>query len=693
MNSFARRSELRAASVALALALSLAPRAAAAPVTAPGAGATALVHVNILPMDSDRALLDQTLLFREGRIGEIQPSKSFKVPRGATVVECGGRWLVPGLYDCSARVDDASLPLFVSYGVTAVRATSPGRTSLLALRDAVAAGERTGPRLFVVAPALGGEGDRDADPVESPLEARTAVAEARALGFDGLALGAHVAPLVHATVADASQQLGVALSGAVPERVAPSRALASGQRTREGLAPEVSLESGELAVADPKARAAAIAASGAWIVPELARHRARASRASLDSLLAADAVRALPARTRTRWARTYGAEAARPDYAGRGAWTFVKQLESAGARLVAGSGAGAPFVAPGVSLLDELDALVACGFTPWRALRAATRDAAECLGDLATSGTIEPNKRADFLLLDSDPRLGLAALRKPSGLFLGGRFLPADSLRARRAPASDAPRKRFAPLEPLAVSNGYRYARYELSDGASVIGEERLLLGPSPEGLRQLRAQCDVDGPEATVTELRADFGIDGRGTRVRLTRDAGGSRWTLDATRPDAALSALHVWDPAAVTLRGALPRVGEVAFTLPLAEGATLGTPDVSADVAFPMVANFQLLLDRADRLTRGASVLLPFARVVADDECWGARRVWRESVARIERLEDVRLQTVEGEQDGRSYRVELAADRDGSPRALVVSVGPDGLVHEVRDPALGLVATRVR
>ncbi len=59
----------------------------------------AVAHVTIIPMDTDRLLVDQTLLIEGGRIVAMGPSSSFELPPGYAVVEGTGKYLMPGLAD------------------------------------------------------------------------------------------------------------------------------------------------------------------------------------------------------------------------------------------------------------------------------------------------------------------------------------------------------------------------------------------------------------------------------------------------------------------------------------------------------------------------------------------------------------------------------------------------------------------
>jgi hypothetical protein len=73
----------------------------------------------------------------------------------------------------------------------------------------------------------------------------------------------------------------------------------------------------------------------------------------------------------------------------------------------------------GLALLEEVSLLAGCGFTPMAAIQAATRDSAAALG-LRDTGTIEPGKRADLVLLAADPLADLANLRHPWRVVKGG---------------------------------------------------------------------------------------------------------------------------------------------------------------------------------------------------------------------------------------------------------------------------------
>lgn len=84
----------------------------------------------------------------------------------------------------------------------------------------------------------------------------------------------------------------------------------------------------------------------------------------------------------------------------------IRRAIAAGVRIAFGTDTG---VTPHGRNLDELPLLVECGMTPAQALHAATGSAAELMGLDAELGTLEPGKRADLVIVDGDP-LDLADL-------------------------------------------------------------------------------------------------------------------------------------------------------------------------------------------------------------------------------------------------------------------------------------------
>jgi imidazolonepropionase-like amidohydrolase len=105
----------------------------------------------------------------------------------------------------------------------------------------------------------------------------------------------------------------------------------------------------------------------------------------------------------------------------------VRALHRAGAPLLAGTDAGIGITAPGSSLPQELEHLVAAGLTPYEALRAATADAARFLGVEDQIGTIRPGMRADLVLVRGNPLAFIGSVGSVVGVVLRGEWIEAGA--------------------------------------------------------------------------------------------------------------------------------------------------------------------------------------------------------------------------------------------------------------------------
>lgn len=82
----------------------------------------------------------------------------------------------------------------------------------------------------------------------------------------------------------------------------------------------------------------------------------------------------------------------------------------AGMNIAAGTDAGTPFN-PHDGLVEEMIQMVQIGLTPQRTLLSATREGAVNAGVSEVTGTIEPGKAADLIVVDGDPLADITALR------------------------------------------------------------------------------------------------------------------------------------------------------------------------------------------------------------------------------------------------------------------------------------------
>jgi imidazolonepropionase-like amidohydrolase len=83
-------------------------------------------------------------------------------------------------------------------------------------------------------------------------------------------------------------------------------------------------------------------------------------------------------------------------------------------------------VTAGFSVHKELRLLCEAGLTPFEAIQAGTINAAHCLNKANEIGTIEPGKKADLLLVNTNPLDDIDALRAYCGVMIKGQWMSRD---------------------------------------------------------------------------------------------------------------------------------------------------------------------------------------------------------------------------------------------------------------------------
>jgi len=150
----------------------------------------ALTHVQVLDGTGAPPRSDQTILIRNGRIAEVGPAGSMKVPAGVRTMDLNGHTVIPGLLGMhnhlfytaaggrAAQMSYTGPRLYLAAGVTTIR-TAGGRSPYaeINLRHNINRGRVPGPRIHLTAPYITGDsGGGSMDVVTSPDEARRFVA-------------------------------------------------------------------------------------------------------------------------------------------------------------------------------------------------------------------------------------------------------------------------------------------------------------------------------------------------------------------------------------------------------------------------------------------------------------------------------------------------------------------------------------
>jgi len=150
----------------------------------------ALTHVLLVDGTGGAPKPHQTVVIRAGRIAEVGPVGSVRVPAGARVMDLSGSTVIPGIIGLhdhlfytaaggrAVQMNYTGPRLYLGSGVTTIRTTgSRSPYAEINLKDAIDHGFTPGPRIHITAPYItGSQGGGAMAVVNSPESARRFVA-------------------------------------------------------------------------------------------------------------------------------------------------------------------------------------------------------------------------------------------------------------------------------------------------------------------------------------------------------------------------------------------------------------------------------------------------------------------------------------------------------------------------------------
>jgi imidazolonepropionase-like amidohydrolase len=427
-----------------------------------GSTTVAFVGVNVIPMDRERVLQNQTVIVKNGVIAEIGDARRVKVPKDAVTVDGKGKYLMPGLVDMHTHMlsdDDFpdalaedELRIMVANGVTTIRFMI-GTPEQLALRARSAKNEIVAPTIFSASPHLTGREQGNDFVVNTPEEAREAVRKSKAAGYDFIKITTFIKAECYDAAVDEAAKIGIRVVGHADSRfVGVERAWKAKQQIEhldgymELLVKDDSPVKGsvsDLYIYDinnwksldfiDESRIPDVAkktvAANPFVDPTQHFMKNTFGRArSEESIRAQPDFRFYPARIQDRYIdfqkRT---RLNQVPLETRARWIayrdkLIKAIYDAGGKIMAGSDTPEFLWLYGFSMHRELQALKDAGLPNYAVLEAGTRNAHEYLGTLSKNGTVEEGKVADLILLNANPIENVSATWDRAGVVLRGRW-------------------------------------------------------------------------------------------------------------------------------------------------------------------------------------------------------------------------------------------------------------------------------
>src|SRR5579859_3291731 len=385
---------------------------------APGRSAsfcTAVAGVNIVPMDHERVLPDQTVVVRGERIARVAPAAQLDASKDCTVIDGRGGYLVPGLIDShvhlplNGRADQLlTLQMLLYNGVT-TGINMEGSPAILALRNEIRDKALDLPTLFSTGIFIQQPAFMTADQVAQEVKAE------RAAGYDFIKVHGDLTQEADDALIDAAREAHIRVAGHVPSNLGIDAAL--GRQALIVHAEEYLYSYFQFHRALPKDTAEIdrmvkeiaqrTAASGTWVSPTLSVfHQIILQAADVNAVLARPEMQYIPRHMTTGaavGAKNFGFYPPDNPYVKR--WPpekipyllaqysimlkLTRALRDAGVPLLAGTDPFVPCVVPGFSLKDEFDQLYAAGLTPYEVLQSATSNGARFLDEAKEVGEIK----------------------------------------------------------------------------------------------------------------------------------------------------------------------------------------------------------------------------------------------------------------------------------------------------------------
>ncbi len=447
--------------ILFALALLSAPSALVQKFIQVDAPVVALRHVRLIDGTGKPGAADRTILLEHGRISALG-GPGLKLPEGAKVLDLPGHTVIPGLVGMhdhlfypgklemgANRREESfyneqpfSFPrLYLAAGVTTARTTGSLEPYLdLSLKKMIDGGEIPGPRLFLTAPYL--EGAKSAIP---QLHALPDAAAARRMveywadeGFSSFKVYNFVTRAQLQAIVEAAHarklkvtahlcsvgyreaaQIGVDVleHGLFADsEFAPGKQADECPKGKNGLN-EVDLASGEIKSLIQLLVDKHVSIDSTLAVMEslYRAHQHEPDPRGLAVLLPETRASVLAAHALLAKRGPERAPVLKKGMA------FELAFVRAGGHLMAGSdptGIGA--VLAGFGDQRNVELLVEAGFTASEAIRIATLNGAEGLGIAAETGSVEPGKRADLIVLKGDPEQRIADIENVEIVFKDG---------------------------------------------------------------------------------------------------------------------------------------------------------------------------------------------------------------------------------------------------------------------------------
>lgn len=432
-----------------------------------------ITHAEIIDVISGNVRSDMTIGIRNDSIITVQEgSKGFTSDQ---VIDASGKYVIPGLWDMHVHFrggdeliqeNKSLLPLFTANGITGVREAGGDMTNeIFKWREAIQNGSLIGPKIYTSGPKLDGPRATWAGsiPVVTQEDAVSAIDSLEAMNADFIKLyDSRVTREAYLWILEETERRGITTSGHMPFTVMLEEAVSAGlgsvehlyyvlkgasteeqQVTDDNINRKAGFWGSMTRLMDTYTDEQAAKAfqllkdNDTYVVPTM---HVGNTLSYLDrddhtndeylDLIGDGIIETYQGRIRSaaRASEDFVAMRHRLNTAFK---NLVPKLNAAGVKLLAGSDSGASnsYIYQGISLHQELAALVEAGLSPLEALKTATINGAKFLKADDFYGSLEVGKSGDLVILDANPLEDITNTQKINKLILQSRVFNATDLK------------------------------------------------------------------------------------------------------------------------------------------------------------------------------------------------------------------------------------------------------------------------
>ncbi|MEX0905363.1 MAG: amidohydrolase family protein [Balneolaceae bacterium] len=430
--------------------------------------------VNIVNIDGNDIQENQNVIIKEGRIDQIVSSSARFLSRSnseTTVIDGKDKYLLPGFWDNHVHFRGGEdlieenknlLPLFIVNGVTTVRDAGGDITpAILEWKNQIEAGELPGPDIFTSGPKLDGPEPGWAGSIEllSADEVPAALDSLEKLGVDYVKIyDSSITGDIFLAIVDEAEKRELPVSGHMPYSILFNETVERGLDATEHLyyVLKGSSSEEEEITEEIMRRQDTDNPLGFWTALDSVletfdeeaarntyRNMARHHTAAMPTLRIGGILSNLkntdhsgdeylnyigPGIIETYNGRLQSALRASDEATENRLElqqkfiSMVPEMHDAGVAILAGSDSGPynTYVYPGISLHEELEALVDAGLSPAEALQTSAQNGAGFFGLESLYGKAEPGFIADLVLLDENPLDNIQNTRLIHAVILNG---------------------------------------------------------------------------------------------------------------------------------------------------------------------------------------------------------------------------------------------------------------------------------